>query len=83
MVVPMIKGYGKEQELEADAFAVQYIKKAGYDPNAFISVLKSFMSIKDRLELSEKKNYASHLINAEPGLEERIKNVEELVSKLN
>lgn len=80
--VSMIKGYGKKQELEADAFAVKYTQKAGYDPNALISVLKKLTSMRDRLGINE-KNYASSLINAEPGLEERIKNTEELLSNPN
>jgi predicted Zn-dependent protease len=80
--VSMIKGYGKEQELEADAHAIQYTKKAGYDPNALIGVFKKLTSMRDRLGINE-KSYASSLINAEPGLEERIKNTEELLSNPN
>lgn len=75
MGVSMIKGYGKEQELEADALAAKYIKKAGYDPNALIGVLIKLETIKNRLGINE-KNYISSLINAEPGLTERIKNAE-------
>ncbi len=81
IVVSMIKGYGKKQELEADALAVQYTKKAGYNPNALISFFKRLISIRDKLEITE-QNYVSNLINAEPGLEERIKNAEELISKI-
>jgi len=73
--ISMIKGYGKEQELEADTHAVKYTQKAGYDPNALIGVFKKLVSIRNRLGINE-KNYVSSLINAEPGLEERIKNAE-------
>lgn len=76
----MITGYGKNQEIEADAFAIRYTKKAGYDPTALISVFKKLESIKDRLGLN-KENYISHLINAEPGLDERIKRAEDLILK--
>jgi len=82
MTVSMIKGYGKEQEEEADALAVQYTKKAGYDPNALISVFKKLISIRNRLGINE-RNYVSSLINAEPGLEERIKQAEELILNPN
>lgn len=75
IIVSMVKGYGKEQELEADALAVQYLKKDGYDPYALIGVFKKLETIKNRLGINE-KNYVSSLINAEPGLTERIKNVE-------
>lgn len=80
MAASMIEGYGKDLELEADALAVQYTKKAGYNPNALVSVFKRLKSIRDRLSIS-KDSYISSLINAEPGLEERIKNVEDLVTK--
>lgn len=80
IAVSMIKGYGKDQELEADALAVRYTKKAGYDPNALVSVFKKLISERNRLGINE-KNYVSSLINAEPGLEERIKNAEELILK--
>ena len=68
----MIKGYGKKQELEADALAIQYTKRANYDPNALVDVFKRLASIRNSLKINE-QNYISSLINAEPGLEERIK----------
>lgn len=75
IAISIVQGYGKKQELEADVLAIQYIKKAGYDPNAMISVLKRMISVRNRLKINE-NNYVSKLINAEPGLEERIKNAE-------
>lgn len=74
-LIPILTGYGKENEIEADTLAVQYTKKAGYNPNAAINVFKRFISIRDKLVITE-NNYVSKLINAEPGLEERIKNAE-------
>ena len=79
-LIPMLEGYGKENEIEADTLAVQYTKKAGYNPNAAINVFKKMMSIREKLNISE-KNYVSKLINAEPGLEERVKNAEKLILK--
>lgn len=81
MAISMVKGYGKQQELEADRFAIQYTHKAGYDPNALVSVFKKLASIRDRLGINE-KNYLSSLINAEPGLEKRIEDAQGLISKL-
>ena len=80
MTVSMIKGYGRKQELEADALAIQYTHKAGYEPEALVSVLKRLTSIRDRLKLNE-RNYVSSVINAEPGLEVRITLAEGLISK--
>lgn len=79
-LISMLAGYGKENEIEADTLAVQYTKKAGYNPNAAINVFKKMMSIREKLNISE-KNYVSKLINAEPGLEERVRNVEDTISK--
>jgi len=81
VAVSMIKGYGKEQELEADKCAVQYTYKAGYDPYALIRVFKKLKLIKDRLEYRERTRFAS-FVNAEPGLDARIKHAEALISKL-
>ena len=77
--ISMIKGYGKKQELEADNNAVKYTQRAGYDPNALTGVFKKLISIRNNLGINEKE-YISSLINAEPGLEERIKNSELLLS---
>ncbi len=82
MASSMIQGYAKDQELEADALAVQYTIKAGYDPNALISFFNKLMSLRDRLQLNE-KNYVSNLINAKPGLEEREKFATGLISEAN
>ncbi len=80
MTVSMIKGYERKQELKADALAIQYTKKAGYKPEALVNVFKRLISIRHRLEYNE-KTYISSLINAKPGLEERLKQAENLISK--
>lgn len=80
IIASSIKGYGKNRELEADALAIKYAQKAGHDPAALINVLNKCIKIRDQLSLNE-KNYASSLINSEPGLDERIKIVEELILK--
>ncbi len=79
MTASMIVGYGRAQELEADALAVRYTRETGYDPNALIQVFKRLASIRDSLQLNQ-NNYISSLINAKPGLEERIKKAEALVA---
>jgi len=80
MALVIAKGYNKQLELDADALAIRYANKAGYDPNALVSTFKIFVSIRDRLKINE-NNYVSSLINAKPGLEERIKQAEKLISK--
>jgi len=78
MVLSMVKGYGRENELKADVMAIQYVKKAGYDPKALIRVFKRLSSIRNKLKIND-TNYLSNLINAEPGLEARIKEAEKLI----
>lgn len=73
----MTKGYGRGQELAADAYSIQCLKKAGYDPNALIRTFKKLMAARDKLGINP-NNYASALINAQPGLEERLKNADKL-----
>jgi len=80
MLIAMIKGYSREQELQADTLAVQYSSKAGYDPNALVKFFTRLTSFRDKLK-AEEPNYISSLINAEPGLEERIRQAEKLISK--
>ncbi len=77
----MINGYGKNQELQADAFAVQYCNDAGYNPVALIAVFKRLISIRNRLNLNT-NNYGSAAINAQPGLEDRINKAAKLISKI-
>lgn len=71
MSVSMIKGYGKKQELRADELAIENMNRAGYDPEASVAVFKKLAAIRDKLG-SAKNQYASNLINSEPGLEQRL-----------
>lgn len=82
MLISIVKGYGKKRELEADALAIKYINNTDYDPYALVSVFKRLITIRDRLNLDE-KNYISNMINAEPGLEERIEKAEKLILEHN
>ncbi len=39
-----LKGYSREQELEADKLAVRYLIRAGYDPNAMVTFFKKMQA---------------------------------------
>jgi len=82
ILAAMSNGYNKKIEYEADCLAVKYLIKAGYNPDAMINLFKKLIIIRDKLHLT-KENYISNLINAEPGLEARIKHVEDLISKFD
>ncbi|HUT03714.1 MAG TPA: M48 family metalloprotease [bacterium] len=71
---------GKEQELAADAFALEYMMKAGYAPPAMLSLLKRLLVTKRRLGIDSSGSTSSFL-NAEPGLDARIERIEELLSE--
>lgn len=64
-------GYGKKEEMQADNLAIGYLDKAGYDPNAILSVLKKLTELKDDYI---GRGYIFHLLSANPGLEKRISN---------
>jgi beta-barrel assembly-enhancing protease len=70
----MSKGYSRGNELEADEMGQELLEKAGYNPEAMTTYLQRLETIKYTLE-SSKKDYPSALINAEPGLGERIQNL--------
>jgi predicted Zn-dependent protease len=36
----LIRGYGREHELEADGLGAEYLARSGYDPNAMIQVIR-------------------------------------------
>jgi beta-barrel assembly-enhancing protease len=67
-----VMGYGKELELEADQKAVTLMVQAGYDPNALVRFLEKLQGQRDRM-IASREPLATALINAEPGLEERVK----------
>lgn len=37
----LVRGYGREHELEADRLGAEYLARSGYDPNAVIDVLRT------------------------------------------
>lgn len=45
----LVRGYGREQELEADALGAEYLARTGYDPEAMRSVL-STLKTQEELE---------------------------------
>lgn len=75
-----ITGYHRERELEADALAIKYTANAGYNPRAFIAVLKRLALLEDRARNAHEPQHVSKLINAQPGLKKRIERLEQVLS---
>jgi beta-barrel assembly-enhancing protease len=60
----LIKGYDRDQEINADKTAIKYMMAAGYDPNAYKTFL---MRVKDMQSSNKAGFFSTH-----PGLEQRI-----------
>ena len=43
----LVRGYGRDMELEADGFGAQYLARSGYDPQAMIEVVKVLKNQED------------------------------------
>jgi len=87
LVTSIAEGYSQEKELDADSKGWKIVENAGYDPRAIIGLLKRLQYIEEKQAViksqhkEEKQPYVSHLLNAKPGIQERIKNFEENLSK--
>lgn len=63
----VVKGYGREQELDADRSALSTLAATGYDPGGLLGYLQ-------RLELAGKGSKGG-ILSTHPGIDERIKAV--------
>ncbi|MDQ6961570.1 MAG: M48 family metalloprotease [Mariprofundaceae bacterium] len=51
----MIRGYGRDDELQSDELAISYMQRAGYDTKATIALLQTLKRMDD-LDTKERKN---------------------------
>jgi Zn-dependent protease with chaperone function len=72
----IVSGHSQEAELRADANGARYLWAAGYDVDAELSMLAK---LQDLHAQAKKRNevIASGFLNAKPGLEERLKAMQE------
>lgn len=61
--------YGRHAELEADAYGIDAMVKAGYDPMAAVSLQETFV----RLSEKQSQNWLSGLFASHPPSKERVK----------
>jgi Zn-dependent protease with chaperone function len=71
-------GYEAEAELKADETALDLLREAGLPPQAYISLLKK---LSENCPVWNQRGIGSHLLDAAPKLEERIKHVTDLLDK--
>ena len=76
----LLSGYGREHELESDRLGAQYLARAGYDPQAIISILRTLKNqeLKDaelaKQEGREPRRY-SGLFATHPDNDTRLKEI--------
>lgn len=70
--------YGREAELESDAYGIQYMARAGYDPRAAISLQETFV----RLSEGRNTGFLEGLFASHPPSQERVDANRALVNSL-
>lgn len=70
--------YGRDAEREADYYGIQYMLRAGYDPNAAVSLQETFV----RLSEGRNPGWLEGLFASHPPSQERVENNRELVREL-
>jgi predicted Zn-dependent protease len=76
----LLRGYGREHELEADRLGAEYLARTGYDPNAMLDVIRTLKNHEQldqqlaRLEGRETQAYHG-LFSTHPDNDTRLKEV--------
>lgn len=70
LFVGILQGYGRKNEFQADSLAIEYAFKAGYDPEASVSFMKTLERMKD--EPKRERSFFEGLFASHPPIEERI-----------
>ena len=68
--------YGRDQELEADQYGVQYMVKAGYDAQGAVELQKKFVE----LSKGQQRGFMENLFASHPPSEERVRRNQELAA---
>lgn len=70
--------YGRDAELEADLYGMRYMARAGYDPQAAVTLQEKFVA----LSKADRKDWLSGLFASHPPSEERVRRNQETAAKL-
>lgn len=78
IAMAVIRGYGRDAELQSDELSIRYLTRAGYNPNATIGILKTLKRLED-IDAREKKDAGDKVakyhgaFSTHPETEKRIK----------
>lgn len=72
--------YGREQELEADHYGMQYMKRAGYDLNGAVTLQETFVRLSQAS--GRKQNWLEGLFATHPPSVERVEKNRQLAAQL-
>ncbi|MEO8306822.1 MAG: M48 family metalloprotease [Pseudomonadota bacterium] len=70
--------YGRDQELESDLYGMRYMKAAGYDPRAAVTLQETFV----RLSEGRKENWLEGMFASHPPSAERVARNRETAQQL-
>jgi beta-barrel assembly-enhancing protease len=72
--------YGRDQELEADLYGTRYMKRAGYDPSAAVTLQKTFVRLAE--QGGREQDWLGGLFASHPPSAERVARNEQTVAAL-
>jgi len=75
----LLQSYGREAELESDAYGMVYMVRAGYDPEAAVTLQETFVA----LSAGRSSDWVSGLFASHPPSEERVARNRDRAKRLN
>ena len=66
----IVSSYGREAELESDAYGMIYMMRAGFDPEAAVSLQETFV----QLSKGQSNNWLDGMLASHPPSQERVEN---------
>jgi len=77
LATAVIKGYGRDAELQSDELSVTYLARAGYDPKATVGILKTLkrlhdLDTKEKIDAGDKVQEYHGAFASHPKTEQRI-----------
>ena len=77
----LVSNFTADTELRADENGIKIINDAGFDPKENIDMLYSLRKFQDKA-LNKYEVVMFNLVNTKPGIDERIKNLKEVLNKI-